>query len=77
MLGHALGASGAAEVVICALALRHGFLPPTAGFRQPIEGYEAFDFVPNEARAAPGLRNIVSNAFAFGGNNVVLVLSQA
>ncbi|MEX2158485.1 MAG: beta-ketoacyl-[acyl-carrier-protein] synthase family protein [Dehalococcoidia bacterium] len=77
MLGHALGASGAAEVVICALAMRHGFLPPTAGFRRPIEGYEAFDFVPNEARPAPGLRNIVSNAFAFGGNNVVLVLSRA
>jgi 3-oxoacyl-(acyl-carrier-protein) synthase len=77
MLGHALGASGAAEVVVCALAMRHGFLPPTASFRRPIEGYEAFDFVPNETRPAPGLRNIVSNAFAFGGNNVVLVLSRA
>src|SRR3970282_1374215 len=40
MLGHALGASGAAEAVICALALREGFLPPTVGLRTPIAGYE-------------------------------------
>ncbi|OGO53185.1 MAG: hypothetical protein A2148_09470 [Chloroflexi bacterium RBG_16_68_14] len=75
MLGHALGASGAAEVVICALALREGFLPPTIGWRQPIPGYEAFDFVPNAAREGVPLRHVVSSAFAFGGNNVVLVLS--
>ncbi len=76
MLGHALGASGAAEAVICALALRHGFLPPTVGLRRPIEGYEGFDFVPKEARTGVRPQHIISNAFAFGGNNVVLVLSQ-
>ena len=75
MLGHALGASGAAEVVACALALREGFLPPTIGWRRPMPGYEGFDFVPNEARQGVRLRHVVSNAFAFGGNNVVLVLS--
>jgi len=76
MLGHALGASGAAEVVACALALREGFLPPTIRWRQAIEGYEGFDFVPNTARVGVELRHAVSNAFAFGGNNVVLVLSS-
>jgi 3-oxoacyl-(acyl-carrier-protein) synthase len=76
MLGHALGASGAAEVVICALALRERFLPPTIGWRRPIPGYEGFDFVPNAAREGVRLRHVVSNAFAFGGNNVVLVLSS-
>ncbi len=76
MLGHALGASGAAEVIICALALREGFLPPTIGWRQAIDGYEGFDFVPNEAREGVRLRHVVSNSFAFGGNNVVLVLSS-
>ena len=76
MLGHALGASGAAEVVVCALALREGFLPPTIGWRRPIPGYEGFDFVPNEAREGVRLRHVVSSAFAFGGNNVVLVLSS-
>ena len=76
MLGHALGASGAAEVVACALAVREGFLPPTIGWARPIEGYEAFDFVPGHAREGVALRHAVSNAFAFGGNNVVLVLSS-
>ncbi len=76
MLGHALGASGAAEVVICALALRGRFLPPTIGWGQPMPGYEGFDFVPNAARDGVRLRHVVSNAFAFGGNNVVLVLSS-
>jgi 3-oxoacyl-[acyl-carrier-protein] synthase II len=75
MLGHALGASGAAEVVACALAMKHGFLPPTINFAQPIEGYEGFDFVPNEAREGVRLRHVASNAFAFGGHNVVLMLS--
>lgn len=77
MLGHALGASGAAEAVICALALREGFLPPTIGLRKPIASYEEYDFVPNEARRGVSLWHVVSSAFAFGGNNVVLVLSNA
>ena len=77
MLGHALGASGAAEAVICALALREGFLPPTAGLRRPIEGYGGFDFVTGTAREGVGLRHVASSAFAFGGNNVVLILSAA
>ncbi len=75
MLGHGLGASGAAEVVICALALHEAFLPPTIGWERPIEGYEDFDVVPNTARIGVELRHIVSSAFAFGGNNVVIVLS--
>jgi 3-oxoacyl-(acyl-carrier-protein) synthase len=75
MLGHALGASGAAEAIACALALRERFLPPTAGLRRPISGYEEFDFVPNVARKGVRLQHTVSNSFAFGGNNVVLVLS--
>ena len=75
MLGHALGASGAAEVVICSLALQEGFLPPTVGWERPIDGYEGFDVVPNTARIGVKIRHIVSSAFAFGGNNVVLVLS--
>ncbi len=75
MLGHALGASGAAEVVICALALREGFLPPTMGLRRPIAGYEGLDFVANAAREGIRLQHVVSNAFAFGGTNVVIALS--
>jgi 3-oxoacyl-[acyl-carrier-protein] synthase II len=76
MLGHALGASGAAEAIICALAIREGFLPPTIGLRTPISGYEQFDFVSGEARKGVRLRHVLSSAFAFGGNNVVLALSS-
>lgn len=76
MLGHALGASGAAEVVACALAVREGFLPPTIGWERAIEGYEGFDFVAGASREGVVLRHAVSNAFAFGGNNVVLVLAS-
>lgn len=75
MLGHALGASGAAEVVICALALRERFLPPTVGWRRPIAGFEMVDVVPGEARRGVELRHALSSAFAFGGNNIALVLS--
>ena len=75
MLGHALGASGAAEAVICSLAIREGFLPPTIAHRKPIEGYDGFDFVSNGARRGVQLRHVLSSAFAFGGNNVVLAIS--
>ncbi len=75
MLGHGLAASGAAEAVICALAMRHRFLPPTINWQQPIPGYESYDFVPNVVREGVPLRNVVSSSFAFGGNNVVLVFS--
>ena len=75
LLGHALGASGAAEVIACALAMREGFLPPTLGWRQPMPGFEGFDIVPNTHREGVALRHIVSNAFAFGGHNAVILLS--
>jgi 3-oxoacyl-[acyl-carrier-protein] synthase II len=75
MLGHALGASGAGEAVICALAIREGFLPPTIGFQTAIAGYEDFDFVANRARRGVQLRNVLSSSFAFGGNNVVLAIA--
>jgi len=75
MLGHALGASGAAEAVICALAIDGGFLPPTIGFQWPIEGYAGFDVVPNEVRRGVQLCHVLSSSFAFGGNNVVLAIS--
>ncbi len=76
MLGHALGASGAAEVVICSLALRHGFLPPTIALTRPLDGYEDFDFVSGVARDGVRLAHVASTAFAFGGINIVLVLSN-
>ena len=75
MHGHCLNAGGAIEAVITALALRHGVLPPTIGFRVPDPDC-AIDCVPNAARRAP-IRVAMSNSFAFGGLNAVLVLRRA
>lgn len=72
MHGHCLGAAGALSVVASALALRHGFLPPTMGFR--VRDPECdIDCVPNAARDAD-IDVVLSNAFAFGGLNAVLAL---
>ncbi|MDA0646412.1 beta-ketoacyl-[acyl-carrier-protein] synthase family protein [Nonomuraea ferruginea] len=73
-LGHTLGAAGAVEAVAAVLALRHGVAPPTIGF----DGEPAatdLDFVPNVARPMD-IETVVSNNYAFGGNNVSLVLTR-
>ena len=72
--GHALGASGAIEAAICALALARGWLPPTVNLEHPDPSCD-LDCLP----AAGGGRTaspdaIVSNSFGFGGVNAVLVL---
>ena len=75
MVGHCLNAGGAVELAVSALALLHGLLPPTIGFREP-DPECAVDCVPNEARRAP-IRVAMSNSFAFGGLNAVLLLRRA
>jgi nodulation protein E len=75
MIGHCLNAGGAIELAVCALALRHGILPPTIGFREA-DPECAVDCVPNAARPAP-IRVAMSNSFAFGGLNAVLLLRRA
>ncbi len=72
--GHPLGATGAIETAICALALRDGFLPPTLHHRTPDPACD-LDIVPNVGRAQP-LRAALNNAFGFGGINSVLALSR-
>lgn len=71
--GHALGASGAIEAGICALALRDQWIPPTLNLTEPGEGCE-LDYVPGRGRPAE-LGAVVSNSFGFGGINATLVLS--
>jgi nodulation protein E len=75
VLGHSLGAAGAFEFAATALALQTQTIPPTANFQEPDPDC-ALDVVPNVARAAP-LRHAMSNSFAFGGLNAVLVASRA
>lgn len=75
--GHALGGGGAIELVAALRTLARGLLPPTAHLVRPDAAFE-LDFVRHgSAREAAGLRHVMSNSFAFGGTNAVLVASRA
>lgn len=72
MHGHALGASSALELVATVLAIRDGFIPPTANFTEADPECD-LDYVPNSARWCD-VGIALSNSFAFGGLNVVLAV---
>jgi nodulation protein E len=74
MVGHALGAAGALELVATLLAIRDGIVPPTIGYLGPDPTCD-LDYVPNEARAMP-INAALSNSFAFGGLNAVLAVKK-
>jgi 3-oxoacyl-[acyl-carrier-protein] synthase II len=73
--GHALGASGAIEAAICALALGRGWLPPTLNLEHPDPACD-LDCLPGEGLPARPAA-VVSNSFGFGGINAALVLRPA
>jgi 3-oxoacyl-[acyl-carrier-protein] synthase-1 len=72
--GHTLGAAGAIEAVIAALAVRHGFMPGGANTRDLDPALRAHYLL--ESREAP-VRRALSNSFGFGGTNCSLVLGRA
>jgi nodulation protein E len=74
MHGHVMGASGAIELAACVEALRRGVVPPTANYTQPDPECD-LDYVPNQPRELP-LRAALSNSFAFGGLNAVLIVKK-
>jgi 3-oxoacyl-[acyl-carrier-protein] synthase II len=76
MHGHVMGATGAVEFVASLLALRHRFLPPTINLQRPDPACD-LDYVPNRARHDVPLQHVMSNSFAFGGSNAVLIASRA
>jgi len=74
MTGHLFGAAGALEILISALALRDGIVPPTLGLEEPDPECD-LDYTPLEARR----RNInvaVSNSLGFGGHNACVSLRK-
>ena len=73
MHGHALGAAAALECLATVIALRDGVLPPTANYREPDPDCD-LDVIPNHARCKQ-VEFALSNSFAFGGLNAVLVLA--
>jgi nodulation protein E len=74
MVGHALGAAGALEMVATLLAVREAIVPPTIGYLGPDPACD-LDYVPNEARALT-IGVALSNSFAFGGLNAVLAVKK-
>jgi nodulation protein E len=74
MIGHALGAAGALEMVATILAIRDGVAPPTINYLGPDPACD-LDYVPNEAREVK-IDTAMSNSFAFGGLNAVLVAKR-
>jgi 3-oxoacyl-[acyl-carrier-protein] synthase II len=74
MLGHLIGAAGAAELITCVLAIRDNIVPPTMNLNDPDPVLD-LDYVPNKPRKMPV--NIVMNeSFGFGGQNNVVIIKR-
>src|SRR5437764_2846157 len=71
---HPLGATGAIEATICALALDHQYVPPTLHREHPDEACD-LDVVPHHGRATK-LNYVMSNSFGFGGINACVILGK-
>lgn len=74
MLGHAMGASGAIEALICALTIQNGVIPPTINYEYPDPKCD-LDYVPNQARQQQ-VNTVLSNSFGLGGQNACLVIKR-
>ncbi len=73
-LGHLLGASGGVELVISALTIETGVLPPTINLDHPGDGCD-LDYIPNVARECR-VNTVMSNSFGFGGHNASLLIGR-
>ena len=73
-LGHSIGGSGALELIGCILSLRDQVVPPTINYRVPDPECD-LDYV-TEGKRNLRLQNVMSNSFAFGGSNAVLVVGN-
>jgi 3-oxoacyl-[acyl-carrier-protein] synthase II/nodulation protein E len=75
MTGHLMGAAGAVEAVVSVLALYHGVLPPTINYESPDPDCD-LDYVPNQARPAPGITAVLSHSIGLGGHNATLIFRR-
>jgi len=75
MHGHLMGATGAVEFIAAVLALQHNAIPPTINLDEPDPECD-LDYVPNQGRTGVMLDAVMSNSFAFGGSNAVLIAKR-
>ena len=74
MTGHMLGAAGAIESIVCALAIKNGVVPPTINYTTPDPDCD-LDYVPNTAREAK-VEVCVNNSLGFGGHNACVIFKK-
>lgn len=74
MHAHTLGAAGALEGIVSLLALKNGFIPPTINYAERDPQCD-LDYVTGGSREAE-LRTVLSNSFAFGGNNTTVIFGK-
>jgi 3-oxoacyl-[acyl-carrier-protein] synthase II len=75
MHGHLLGGAGALEMIAALMPFKEGVLPPTAHL-EDIEPACAVRHVPKQAERGAIPKAVMSNTFAFGGSNVVLIAQK-
>lgn len=75
MHGHLMGATGAVEFMAAVLALHNQAIPPTINLLEPDPECD-LDYVPNHGRSNIKLDIVMSNSFAFGGSNAVLIAKR-
>jgi 3-oxoacyl-[acyl-carrier-protein] synthase II len=75
MHGHLLGATGAVEAAVCALAIKDSFVPPTINYDNPDPELD-LDYTPNTGKARD-IRVALSSSLGFGGHNGILVFKKA
>jgi len=76
MHGHLLGGAGALEMAAALMPFAEGILPPTAHLDQPDPAC-AVRHVAKQSERAETPKAVMSNSFAFGGSNVVLIAEKA
>ena len=74
MTGHLLGAAGAVETAVCALAIRDGIVPPTINYENPDPDCD-LDYVPNKARPMK-VEVCLNNSLGFGGHNATIIVQR-
>jgi len=74
MIGHLLGAAGSVELIVAALAIKYGVIPPTINYETPDPECD-LNYTPNTAVERP-VHAAISNTFGFGGHNACISVSK-